>query len=83
MKPLVIILRFFGVLGCTAVFVIVMPTRWMAAVHEWLGLGEFPDAPITQHLTRSISALYAVFGGLAIRIGCHPTRVPSKHRRTV
>ena len=66
MKPLVIILRVLGALGCTAVFAIVMPTSWMAATHRWLGLGDFPDAPITQYLTRSISALYAIFGGLAI-----------------
>ena len=48
MKPLVIILRVLGALGCIAVFAIVMPTSWMAAAHQWLGLGDFPDAPITQ-----------------------------------
>lgn len=68
MKPLVLILRVVGVLGCTAVFAIFMPTSWMAATHKWLGLGDFPDAPISQYLTRSISALYAIFGGLAIAV---------------
>lgn len=65
-RTLIILLRVAGVLGCTAVFAVFMPTAWMAATHEWLGLGEFPDAPITQYLTRSLSAFYAVFGGLAI-----------------
>ena len=44
----------------------VMPTSWIAATHEWIGLGEFPDTPITQYLARTISALYAVFGALSI-----------------
>lgn len=43
-----------------------MPTAWMADTHQWLRLGDFPDAPITQYLARSISALYAVLGGLVI-----------------
>ena len=43
-----------------------MPTTWIVATHKWLGLGDFPDAPITQYLARSISALYAIFGGLVI-----------------
>ena len=66
MRSVVILLRVIGVLGSTAVFAIFMPTSWMAATHEWLGLGEFPDAPITQYLARSVSAIYAMFGGLAI-----------------
>ncbi len=65
-NTLVILLRVVGILGCTAVFAIFMPTSWMASTHEWLGLGEFPDAPITQYLARSVSAFYAMFGGLAI-----------------
>jgi hypothetical protein len=40
------------------------PTRWMATLHEWLGLGPFPDAPITEYLTRSVSLLYGIHGGL-------------------
>lgn len=65
-STLVILLRAIGVLGCIAVFAIFMPTSWMATTHEWLGLGEFPDSPITQYLARSISAFYVIFGGLAI-----------------
>ena len=67
-RALIILLRVGGVLSCTAVFACVMPTTWIAATHRWLGLGDFPDAPVTQYLARSISALYAIFGGLAIVI---------------
>ena len=65
-RALIILLRVVGVVACTAIIACVMPTSWIAAAHRWLGLGEFPDAPITQYLARTISALYAIFGGLAI-----------------
>jgi hypothetical protein len=67
-RALIILLRVVGGLACTAVIASVMPTTWIAATHRWLGLGDLPDAPITQYLARSISALYAIFGGLAIVI---------------
>jgi hypothetical protein len=41
-----------------------MPQAWMEATHRWLELGELPDAPIVGYLTRSVSCLYAVLGGL-------------------
>jgi hypothetical protein len=63
---LVLILRVGGGLTCLAVFAIFLPTTWMAVIHRWLGLGEFPDTPIIQYLARSISALYALCGGLTI-----------------
>ena len=65
-RILVILLRFGGGLACLAVFAIFLPTTWMAAMHRWLGLGEFPDAALTHYLTRSVSAFYAMFGGLTI-----------------
>ncbi len=65
-RALIILLRVVGVVTCTAIIASVMPTTWIVATHGWLGLGDFPDAPITQYLARSISALYAIFGGLAI-----------------
>ena len=63
---LVLLLRVGGGLACLAAFAIFLPTDWMAAIHRWLGLGEFPDAGVTQYLTRSVSAFYAVYGGLAM-----------------
>ena len=65
-RALIILLRVVGVLSCTAIFACVMPTTWIAATHRWLGLGDFPNAPIAQYLARSLSAFYAIFGGLAI-----------------
>lgn len=55
-----------GGLACTAVFAVFLPTAWMAAIRGWLGLGEFPDAAVTQYLTRSVSVFYAMLGGLTI-----------------
>ena len=42
------------------------PVSLMATIHGWLGLGEFPDRPITIYLARSTSLLYAVHGGLIL-----------------
>ncbi len=67
-RALIILLRIVGVSACTALIACVMPTTWIETTHKRLGLGDFPDAPITQYLARSISALYAIFGGLAIVI---------------
>ena len=65
-RALIILLRVVGISACAAIIASVMPTTWIVAIHKWLGLGDFPDAPITQYLARSISALYAIFGGLTI-----------------
>ena len=43
----------------TALFAVFLPVRWMAETHEWLGLGEFPESPLVDYLTRSASLLYA------------------------
>lgn len=67
-RILVLLLRVGGGLACLAVFAIFLPTTWMAAIHQRLGLGEFPEAPITDYLARSLSAFYAVFGGLTILV---------------
>ena len=72
-RALIILLRIGGVAACTAIIACVMPTTWIVATHRWLGLGDFPDAPITQYLARSLSAFYAIFGGLAILVS---TEVP-------
>ena len=57
-----LILLLGGCVLLTAAPFVLIPTDWMASSHRWLGLGEFPDAPLTQYLTRSIAALYAVHG---------------------
>ncbi len=55
-----------GGLAATAVFPMAMPTDWMAATNDWLGLGPFHRSPLTEYLTRSLSALYALNGFLAL-----------------
>lgn len=65
-RLLKIVLRVTGAVSLLAIGAVVMPRGWMAAIHEWLGLGRFPDAPIVGYLARSLSAFYALFGGLLI-----------------
>ena len=61
-----IVLRVLGCLDMLAFAVVVMPTAWIAAAHQWSGLGEFPDAPIASYLARSASALYALHGAMVL-----------------
>ena len=61
---LIWILRLLGFGGLLAAFCVLLPMDWMAAVHERLGLGEFPRAPIVEYMARSLSAFYAMTGGL-------------------
>lgn len=61
-----ILLRTGGVSMLLATFAIFMPVRWMAGTHVWLGLGEFPESPLVDYLTRSASLLYAWHGGLLL-----------------
>jgi hypothetical protein len=63
-RTLILLLRVCGGVMLLALFAIFLPTEWMAWTHRWLGLGEFPASPLVDYLTRSISALYAVYGGL-------------------
>lgn len=65
-KSLKIVLQVLGWWTLVALGAVVMPRSWMAATHEWLGLGEFPAAPIAESLARSLSAFYAMFGALCI-----------------
>jgi hypothetical protein len=65
-KVLVILLRFVGVGALFALVAVFMPLSWMAATHRWLGLGEMPTGPVVEYLARSLSAFYAVMGGLCL-----------------
>ena len=65
-RALILLLRVSGGVMLLALFAIVLPTQWMAATHRWLGLGEFPASPLVDYLTRSASALYAIYGGLLV-----------------
>lgn len=63
---LVLLLRVFGAVTLCAFFAIFLPTSWMASTHRWLGIGDFPHAPLTEYLTRSIAGLYALHGGFVV-----------------
>lgn len=57
-------LRAVGSVSLLAVFAVVMPYAWMNAIHQGLGMGELPGAPIVGYLARSLSGFYALLGGL-------------------
>lgn len=71
---LVILLRIAGPLMLLAFGAIFLPTEWMAASHRRLGLGEFPASSLVEYLTRSVSALYAIHGGLYLVIASNLRR---------
>ena len=63
-----------GVIGAgllVATAAVFLPVQCMAISHRWLGLGEFPDSPITVYLARSTSLLYAVHGFLMLYTAIH------------
>src|SRR5262245_58815407 len=65
-RLLVWLLRLFGGTTCCAVFAALLPTEWMAATHAALGIGTMPRAAIIEYMTRSISLLYAIHGGVIV-----------------
>lgn len=65
LKWLLLLSGLFLVSAFAAMF---LPRSWMASAHEFLGLGEFPDTPITYYLTRSTSLLYGVHGVLMMYV---------------
>ena len=58
------VLRWTGSVALLALVAVVMPYTWMDAAHRWLGLGRLPAEPIVGYLARSVSAFYALLGGL-------------------
>ena len=57
-------LRLVGLSAILAIVAVVMPFSWMAAAHEFLGMGEMPEGAIVDYLARSLSAVYVVLGVL-------------------
>jgi hypothetical protein len=62
------LLRVMGGAAMLAIVAVFMPTAWMEAGARWAGVGPFPDTTLTQYLARSVSALYALLGTLAVYI---------------
>lgn len=55
-----------GGMMSVAFLAVVMPTSAMASIAEWLGVGPLHRSPLTEYLTRSLSAMYGVLGILHI-----------------
>jgi hypothetical protein len=68
------LLRLAGIVMASAFLTILQPVDWMASTHRWLGLGEFPRAPVVDYLARSIAALYGFHGILLLLIATDPFR---------
>ena len=73
-KTLKWLLLVVGGMAMLAVVPMVMPTDWMEATNDRLGLGPFPRSTLTEYLTRSLSALYAIFGTLMVYLGLNLRR---------
>ncbi len=65
---LALVLRVNGVLMLLALPAALMPTQWMDAIHQALGMGTLPRGPIVEYLARTESALYAVIGAATLLI---------------
>lgn len=69
------ILRAVGTTLCLAFFAMVMPTSWMTESNARLGLEAFPEQPLTDYLTRSLSAMYGFHGLLMWVVSFDPVRL--------
>jgi hypothetical protein len=58
------LLRIFGTSAALALVAVVMPYEWMNFIHQRLGMGTLPNAPVVGYLARSTSLFYALLGGL-------------------
>lgn len=56
------LLYVLGGMMSVAFWAVVMPTSLMAAMADWLGVGPLHRSPLTEYLTRTLSAMYGVFG---------------------
>jgi hypothetical protein len=61
-KYLRLLLRAGGCLLVSAFPTMLLPVDWMAASHEWLGMGAFPRRPVVDYLARSAAVLYGFHG---------------------
>jgi hypothetical protein len=73
-RLLIFFLRLGGVITTAAFLAIFLPVEWMADAHEWLGLGEFPRAPVVDYLARSIAVLYGFHGVLLFVVSSNVVR---------
>ncbi len=65
-----LLLRIVGSAALLAIPFVFVPYAWMNAIHDGLGMGKLPDAPVVGYLARSASAFYAILGGLLWVLSC-------------
>ena len=63
-QTLKLILRLMGSSSLLALIFVAAPYRWMDFIHSTLGMGQLPVTPVVGYLARSLSAFYALLGGL-------------------
>lgn len=73
---LVWLLRIGGVITVLAFPTVLLPTDWMAVIHDRVGLGEFPASPLVDYLTRSLSLMYGFLGVLMLVAAANVRRIP-------
>ena len=61
---LIVFLRMVGSFSLTAIFFVFVPYENMNNIHQLLGMGELPAEPVVGYLARSLSAFYALVGGI-------------------
>ena len=61
-KWLSLLLKINAVILMLAFPAVLLPTDWMARIHEQLALGDLPTTPLVGYLTRSVSGIYGLFG---------------------
>lgn len=60
------VLRLNGLVTLAALAAVFMPLAWMDDVHRRLEMGPMPRGPVVEYLARTVSALYAIHGGLCL-----------------
>jgi len=68
------VLRINGAVTMMALLAIFMPLEWMNQTHQKLGMGPLPRAGIFEYLARTVSALYAIHGGLCFVLSTNVRR---------
>jgi hypothetical protein len=71
---LVFLLRAAGTFTSLAFLAMLLPVDWMASIHQAVGLGEFPRAPVVDYLARSVAALYGFHGALLLLVSTNPAK---------
>jgi hypothetical protein len=73
-RTLKLILRWIGTASLLGVIFVFVPYESMDSIHRALGMGALPAEPVVGYLTRSLSAFYALMGGLFWFVSLDPRR---------